>query len=255
MRKHIWVGSILLLLSGIFPLFATNIYPDWFIHPGTYPQLITGYTYNGMSAQDDALNMYCAFKECIVVGTLEIFEENESDELLKNSNYFYYFSPDSVEALEGKFYEADAFDVSTFTHDRIAAFSFDSTQTVSTLWMNAEEIERPSWVDKTFFRDQNFYYGVGMYTALGRENDGWKTAEEQAIFTILTALAVEVHHLKIDVRTGDAFTQSMDQISFLKIKYLLRNIQVLERYPDRQNKLYYVLVRIPRNGLVSPLMK
>ncbi len=255
MRKQNLIGVVILLLSGIYPLFATNIYPNWFIHPGNYPQLMTGYTYNGMSAKDDAVNMYCAFQECIVVGTLEVFEENESDDLLKNSNYFYYFSPDSVEAIEDNVFEVDAFDVSAFTHDRIAAFSFDSTTRPTDPWIHVENIERPSWVDQNFFQDNRFYYGVGMYTALGRENDGWKTAEEQAIFSILTALAVEVHHLKIDVRSSDETTGSIDQISFLKIKYLLRNIRVMERYPDRQNKLYYVLVRIPRNGLVSPLMR
>ncbi len=255
MRKQISYVILILLFGGIYPLFATNMYPDWFIHPEQYGHVLTGYTYNGMSAKDDAVNMYCAFKECIVVGTLEVFDENDSDDLLKNTNYFYYFSPDSVEALEGKVFEADAFDVSTFTHDRIAAFSFDSTCHLEKNWIKTEEMARPTWVEKSFFKDEQFYYGVGMYTALGRENDGWKTAEEQAIFSVLTALAVEVHHLKIAVRTENEATDVIDQISFLKIKYLLKNIQVIERYPDRKNKLYYVLVRIPRNSLVSPLMK
>ena len=255
MRKNILYFLIVFLLTGVQLASATNIYPDWFIHPVKYPRLFIGYTYNGMDAIDDASSMYCAFKECIVVGTLEVFDEENSDDLLKNSNYFYYFSPDSVEALSGKLSEVAAFDVSTFTHDRIAAFAFDSTKSPDCQWIKAIDMQRPSWIDQSFFQDKRYYYGVGMYTALGRENDGWKTAEEQAIFSILTALAVEVHHLKIVRNSDDQSGDSIEQLSFLKIKYLLRNIRVLERYPDRQNKLYYVLVRIPRSGLVSPLMK
>ena len=96
-----------------------------------------------------------------------------------------------------------------------------------------------------------------MYTAIGLENDAWKTAEEQAIFTILTALAVNVYKIQITEKdTGiGGETSSFDQISFIKLKFLLKNITVLERFPDRKNKLFYVLVRIPKNGIISPMLQ
>jgi len=235
---------------------ATEIYPRWFLFPKDYPDLITGYTYNSMPAIEDAANMYYAFKECIVVGTLEIYEQDISTELLKNSNYFYYFSPDSVGQLLSRLQPVDRFDISTFTGDQIFAYTIDEAIDPETERIDGTTLPRPEWLNSNFFQDSGYYYGVGMYTAIGNENDAWKTAEEQAIFSILTTLAVEVFKIRIVSKDSDLLssTATMDEISFLKIKYLLRNIQILERFPDRKNKLFYTLVRIPINGIVSPML-
>jgi hypothetical protein len=96
-----------------------------------------------------------------------------------------------------------------------------------------------------------------MYTALGRENDGWKTAEEQGIFTILNALAVEVHNLGVLAKrtVGKSHQESSEQIKFINLKYHLKNISIMERFPDLENKLYYVLVRIPKKDVWSPMFR
>ena len=91
MKKNLTRLLQILLLATVVNLHATEIYPDWFLFPNKYPDLYIGYTYNGMPALYDAANMYYAFKECVVVGTLEMYEDESSHELMKNSNYFYYF--------------------------------------------------------------------------------------------------------------------------------------------------------------------
>lgn len=257
MQKNLTRLFFLICLISVINLYATEIYPKWFLFPQEYPGLITGYTYNGMSAESDAANMYFAFKECIVVGTLEIFENELNDELLKNSNYFYYFSPDSVDSLRERLIPTDRFDVSAFSRDQVFLYMLDETAAIDAPRVDSNTLPVPSWIDKNFYEDQMYYYGVGMYTALGSENDGWKTAEEQAIFSILTTLSVQVHNIRVVSKNYENNMQSeaLNQISFLKIKYLLRNIEIVERYPDRENKLYYVLVRIPKNGVVSPLLR
>lgn len=236
---------------------ATEIYPEWFLFPERYPTVITGYTYNGMTADSDAANMYLAFRECIVVGTLEILEDESSNDMLKNSNYFYYFSADSVESVRKTLQPLDRFDVNVFTHDQIFAYSLNDAIDLNAPRIDSNTLPVPSWKDRNFFQDDSYYYGVGMYTAIGRENDAWKTAEEQGIFTILTALAVNVYKIQItekDTGMGEN-TSSFDQISFIKLKFLLKNITILERYPDRKNKLFYALVRIPKNGIISPMLR
>jgi hypothetical protein len=89
---------------------------------------------------------------------------------------------------------------------------------------------------------------------MGNENDAWKTAEEQAIFSVLTNLAVGVFKLRLSDKESVEGPANMEEISFLTLRYLLQNIQVLQRFPDVENKVFYVLVRIPRNGLHSPLL-
>ena len=136
---------------------ATNVYPDWFLYPAKYDQVIIGYTYNGMTAEFDAASMYCAFSECIVLGTLEIFENEFSSELLKNSNYFYYFSPDSVETLNNRLVPIDRFEVSAYSRDSIYAYSLDNPIDLNAPWIKAMTLPVPSWIDKDFFQDSDFY--------------------------------------------------------------------------------------------------
>ncbi len=246
----------ILLFSMVLFVQATEIYPEWFLFPGRYPKIITGYTYNGMTADSDAANMYLAYRECIVVGTLEILEDETTNDLLKNSNYFYYFSADSVESIRKALKPADRFDVNMFTHDQIFAYSLNETVDLNAPRIDSNTLPEPAWKDKIFFEDNFYYYGVGMYTAIGRENDAWKTAEEQAVFTILTALAVNVYKIQItekDAGFGSS-ASTFDQISFIKLKFLLKNITILERFPDRKNKLFYALVRIPKNSIISPML-
>jgi hypothetical protein len=46
----------------------------------------------------------------------------------------------------------------------------------------------------------------------------------------------------------------MEKVQAMKVKYLLRNIQVMERWMDTEKNLVYVLVRIPRQDVISPML-
>ena len=247
---------LITIFALIFNLQATEIYPEWFLFPTKYPGFQIGYTYNSMPALFDASNMHYAFQECVVVGTLELYEDESTDELMKNSNYFYYFSPDSVEHLRERLSPVDRFDVSAFSQDQVYLYTVDDSVRVDAPRIDSRTLPVPNWIETNFSEDNEYYYGIGMYTAIGNENDAWKTAEEQGIFAILTALAVEVHKIQIIAKENESEVgrETLDEISFLKLKYLLKNIEVVERYPDRNNKLFYALVRIPKNGIKSPML-
>lgn len=225
-------------------------YPEWFLYPNKYPDIIVGYSYRGMPSLEVAENMYCAYKRCFAVGTLEIFDLDGNRDLLKNSNYYYEFSKDSVKAVEGRFVEIDRFNVNIFSGDYISAFSLDDTLEIERNIIPIEQIARPEWVDKTFINDKSFYYGIGMYTAIGLENDAWQTAEEQAIFNILNQVAV--NYSKINLLYSDSWESQdfSEEISVLEIRYALQNISIVERFPDRENKLFYVLARIHKNDVI-----
>ena len=247
------VHTVLLVLFLTLPVSASNQYPEWFLYPKKYPKFITGFTYNESSEKIDAEIMSCVYRECIVYGTLEIFQ-NSGEEYLKNSDYYYYYSPDSLSTIRGHLYPVDRFCISTLNDEYVTLFAEDSTVQVSAPRLEIEQIPVPQWLEKDFFEDDTYYYGIGIYTSLGREADAWKTAEEHAIFNIITNLAVQIHSLQLvlqDENQGDA----VEKVAFLKVKYLLRNIQVLERYPDRRNQLFFVLVRIAKKDVVSPLLQ
>ncbi len=236
-------------------LWAVQRYPEWFLFPKNYPEIMTGYSYSGNSAEYDAENMYSAYRSCVVYGTLEIYAASGQSHWLKNSDYYYYFSPDSVKKIHGRLVRIDSFQTEILTGDYIEAFTLDSADTnFAAKWIDVKTLSPPDWISKTFWEDSNYYYGVGMYTSIGNENDAWKTAEEQAIFSILTSLAVEVFKLKIIDKESAAKSSSMEEISFIRLRYLIGRIQVLERFPDVQNRIFYVLVHIPKTDIHSPIL-
>ncbi|WP_456409224.1 hypothetical protein [Caldithrix abyssi] len=247
--------SILGSLCYFSQLFAIEEYPSWFLYPKNYPGIIVGYSYGGHSARTDAENMYCAYKSCVVNGTLEIFEDTNESQWLKNSDYYYYYSPDSVLKIQGKLFGIDSFMTNILTGDYIAAYSFDQRDSLSKEWINARQLKAPPWVEKTFWEDERYAYGVGLFTSRRNENDAWKTAEEQAIFNILTNLAVGFHRIKILYKDQTDGESSFQEISFLRIKYYLKDIEIVERYPDLENQLFYVLVRIAKKNIISPMLR
>jgi len=251
MKSHI--GSIIfftILMIISTSSAAIKQYPEWFLYPQKYSDVIVGYSYRGMPSVDVAENIYCAYKRCFAVGTLELFDLDGNRDLLKNSNYYYEFSRDSVEAMKGRLVEIDRFNVNVFSGDYISAFSLDDTLELERNIIPVEQIPRPEWVDKTFITDNSYYYGIGMYTAIGLENDAWQTAEEQAIFNILNQVAV--NYSKINLLYSDGWKEKdySEEISVLEIRYGLRDISIVERFPDRENKLFYVLARIHKNDVI-----
>ena len=215
-----------------------------------------GYSYNGAPAETDAERTYCVYHECVVDGQLEVYdlESENNNGILKSTDYYYNFSPDSLKKIKGRLKLVDGKMVTVFPVEYIELFALDSipkdfkSTSVDVLFMH-----RPAWIDREFWQDGKYYYGVGEYTSTGNHNDAWKTAEERAIFKILSSLSLEVH--KINVATQSETDENMEIIRIFKVKYLLKNIEVLERYPDHENKLFFALVRIPVKDVVSPLLK
>ncbi len=253
MRTSIVLAIFALFLSG--QLYAIDEYPAWFLYPSRFPGIVVGYSYGGYSAKSDAENMYCAYKSCVVNGTLEIFEDSDQSQWLKNSDYYYYYSPDSLLKIQGKLVGIDSFMTNVLTNDYIGAYSFDPADSLPNQWLGVTSLNAPDWVSRTFWEEEEFVYGVGMFSAQRNENDAWKTAEEQAIFTILTNMAVSYHRIKILSQEKSGQQSAFQEISFLHLKYYLRDIEILERFPDIENKIFYVLARIAKKNIVSPMLK
>ncbi|MDZ7722286.1 MAG: hypothetical protein U5R06_05515 [candidate division KSB1 bacterium] len=252
--KWIDVCIFIMLLFIPEPLWSVNSYPEWFLYPYKYPNITTGYSYNGLSAKEDVVSMLTAYSDCVVNGHLEVFEYPGRDDVLKNSEYYYWFSEQSADNLRSRIIPLQRYDIDLLTKDYIQAFSMDSIKLDSVPLVDIQTLKRPWWIEKFCFESDQYYYGVGMYTSQGRENDAWKTAEEQAVFSILTHVAVRFHNIVILKKTSSP-QEGFTKISFLELRFHLENIHILERYPDWKNQLYYVLVRIHKSNIHSPLLK
>ena len=254
MRAHYTLVFYLTIILTFISSYGQRSYPEWFIHPLQYSDFYLGYSYNETPAIIDAERTYCVYHECIAYGTLQIYDLESEKGLLKTSDYYYHFSPDSLTKIKDRMKSVSSKMVTVFPTEYIELFAMDSLpEDFHNQNINVNTMAKPDWVEKDFWIDDTYCYGVGEYTSSGNHNDAWKTAEERAIFKILSSLSLEVH--KINVSTQSEVDENLEKISVFKIKYLIKNIEVIERYPDLNNKLFFALVRIKKKNMISPMLR
>ncbi len=232
--------------------FSQVSYPHWFIYPYKYPDIVTGFAQRGGSTRADAETTWCAYQSCIAYGTLYRYQDLDQ----VDSDYYYNFSPDALKEIQGKLYPVKGTftTINLITKDYIEAYSNKEDIEVNHQQSNMSTLPRPSWVEEyPMYTKHGYYYGVGEYTSRYNKIDAWKKSEENAIFNIMTGLAINFHTVMIETKTNHQ--ETMEKAQAVKVKYLLRNIQVVERWMDTDKALVYVLVRIPVNDVVSPLLK
>jgi hypothetical protein len=241
MNKNLLKISLVLILL-IFPLSALDEYPEWFLFQGRFPGLTVGYAYGGSPDQRDAEFRYAIYKACTAIGTEYRFQDYDE----KHSAYTYDCGEKALKKIMGKLYPTDRFMSVAIKRHFIGAFSTDPNLRLERKFFNVRDLPRPSWLNgKEFFKDKDYYYGVGMYPRGGNENDAWMTAEDKAIFNILKAVEIEFHTVTILKKdeTGD----DLETVRATKINFQLRDIQVVERFIDKKG--VYVLIRIPQKGV------
>jgi hypothetical protein len=249
--NRVFVFALAMFLS--FHTLSAQSYPEWFLYPAKYPNVVTGFSYNRTDPAVDAERMYCVYRECVVDGKFEVYNNEQNDLFLVNSDYFYYFSDSTLQAVQGSMYCHDSFISSVARRDIIGAFSTDSNFEMERKFLRIESLPTPAWTEQRFWTEGGYAYGVGIYTARGSKNDAWKTAEEKAYFQILTSTAVKMYSMRISEQatTGD----KLETATVMKLKFSLRNIEVLERWHSLEKDQLYVLVRIKQQDVKSPFVK
>jgi hypothetical protein len=244
--KRVFISFVFFIST----LWGMDEFPEWFLFQGRYPDITVGFSYGSSSDMIDAERLYCAYKECYAYGTLYRYQDYDE----KHSDYFYIFSPDSLAAIKGRLHRHGQFASNLILRQSIGAFSKSKEMKLPKELIPVSSIPKPDWSPvKPFFSKDNHYYGVGTYPLGGNQNDAWKTAEERAVFAIMTGLAIQMHAVTISGKSdsGDDF----EKIQAERLKFRLRNIQVMERYLDREKSRVMVLVRINMNDLFSPNLK
>lgn len=242
---------ILLFLIQCFPLFSKG-YPEWFIYPKLYQGYITGFTYNGNSTLKDAEIMCCVFDYCKVEGYLETFE-SDNIKYLKNTNYHYVYLTEDISLIEGSLKKVSGFGTCSLNEDFVELFSKEEKNEVfKTKIIEIDETASPDWLKKFTFEDDKYYYGVGKFTSDNNCNDSWKTSEEQAIYNILTSISMKVYSVN-RIENIEKFNDKYLSYVRTELKFEIYGIEVMERFPDENNLMYYTLVRIEKNKIKSLL--
>ncbi|MBN1182352.1 MAG: hypothetical protein JXB49_08710 [Bacteroidales bacterium] len=245
MKKYYLLFLLVVCSTAIF---SQEYYPHWFIFPSEYKNTVIGFSYHGYAASADAEQMFWIYKECIVKGHL--YQYNFIDE--RFSDYYYYFPYDSLQSIKDKLILKDQFTTSIVPNDKVAIFSLDSLLTIQPDPVDISTMKTPDWINNIFWEEDGYYYATGVYSARLNINDAWKTAEERAYFEILNGVVVKIYQVKIS-----NLSENQDDLEIalaVELNFKLKNIEVVERWPDNENKMFYVNVRIKVKDIFSPLL-
>ena len=248
-------------------LYCQNSYPDWFLHPAKYPEYITGFSTAGViEAIDDAIWRYSLSKEGYLVGSASYFDNEDKWER------DYLIEAQAPLIKKTQLHEISCFQTSPYGGgEQICIFSQvnvnDDKKTADTD-VNVS-LTTPEWVKKgPFYLEKGYYFAVGKYVLKGNENDAWRTAEEDALIELASAVGIGLFHsgskreLK---RNGSKSAEVEESVNILtySFNHEFRDLQVLERWldykdidPDKNVRAYiYVLVRIKATDIKQHLTR
>lgn len=105
--------------------------------------------------------------------------------------------------------------------------------------VRAASIPEPEWVEKLPVHRQ-FHFGVGTSEEYYYESSSWQRAEQNALMALARATRSTVASLQRTnaMESHDLFNEDLD--------VQLRRVEVIARWRDVKNKVFYVLARAPR---------
>jgi hypothetical protein len=219
-------------------------YPHWFLFPEGNKNFVVGYSAVDTNALYNAAKRKAYLDSCNAKGRLYYYEETEDRGLNKHSDYYYYYSEEDLNFYLSRLVLRDEFVINVLTGDTVFLFSMNDSVKFNASLVRIDTLPQPTWINETFFDDENFYYGVGSYTLLGRDNDAWISSEENAVFNIVRSLVHRFASVSIKVNNNGDF--SSETVQSIEINAKLKNIYILARYPDYKRKLYFTLVKISK---------
>lgn len=242
----------ILFASNISYSHSRDLYPEWFLFPCRYPGIIVGFSLHGKLPNIDAEIMYCVFKKCLVNGYLETYEINHT-RYYKNSEYYYIYSKELLGKIKGQLHHLDGFCYDVLAEEYVSAFSLNPEYVLNPIRVNIKNLSSPDWIKNSTWEEKGFYYSVGMFTSMSNKNDAWKTSEEQAIFNLLTMYSIKSFSLLSNSTITFNNVNINKHINYFRmdVNFLLENIIVLERWPDEEHQLFYTLIKVKKENVLS----
>ena len=224
-------------------------YPNWFLYPAQFGNITTGFSSPDSTSKQNAAKMKAVFNSSVVKGKVFLYEVTNDYDLNKYSDYYYYYSDSTARDYESKLISLDKRIINVLNNEYIEAFAIDSTNSFQFNYIDINSIKKPTWIKKSFYEKDGYYYSVGMFTSIGRDNDAWITSEEKAMFNLLRNIYSNIYGIKKNFDSEIDSEDAYENIIAHKINAQIKNIEILERYPDREAQLYFTLIRIKKEEI------
>jgi len=259
-----------------------NVYPHWFLFPSEYPNHVVGFSISDTPPINDAAIMYCIYEKALIEGTY--YRYNYDDAHI--SDYYFIYDSDCKNNIEDQLIFRSSFVLSTLTNSTIEIYTYppinevinnhgdtqsadDNQVTIIDIinyrdkyqdpmfslgknYIDIKNLDMPNWIDKEYWTQSDYYYSVGEYTSRGEKNDAWKTAEERAFTNLISnvdILVASFSSLTIYEDNKGQIKEGFEEGISKKYNHTIIDGQLMERWPDLENNLYYVLVRAHKDNI------
>ena len=224
-------------------------YPNWFLFPEKFPDYVSGFTYSGNKSEVDAERMYCVYDKVLANGTYYRYNDYDG----RVSDYFFDFDSRCLNKVHGNLHQLSSFMMNTFTSSEVSLFSLEPVKDFKQEIIKVESINDFDWIKNDFWMSGNYFYQVGFYSSKGNDSDAWKTAEEHAMFNLTVNFSSTVGSVSIFSQNEDKnkdVVEDIEKVIAIRIDdVIMKNIEVLKRYPDQENQMYYVLIKIKKDDI------
>ena len=219
-------------------------YPNWFLFPEKFPEYVSGFSYSGNKSEVDAERMYCVYNKVLANGTYYRYNDYDG----RVSDYFFDFDSRCLNKVHGNLHQISTFMMNTFTSSEVSLFSLKPIENFEQEIIRIESIKDFDWINNDFWKDKIYFYQVGFYSSKGNDSDAWKTAEEHAMFNLTVNFSSTVGSVSILSQNTDVnknVVEDLEKVVAIRIDdVIMQDIELLKRYPDNDNQMYYVLIRI-----------
>lgn len=220
------------------------VYPTWFIYQSLLDSVVVAFG-SKETVEEDALHRYCAYQGSVIRGILTHVGNEEELYYLRDSNHNFFFDKECLDVSRKRLSLLDLFVTDVSLGNVVALYSVGKTTEKSSCQeIRIDSIQNaPTWTKKSFWSNEDDYYGVGTFRSTGNWLDAWATAEERAILSLIDGVTIRI--IGISIYNGEYLTKVVSRQYF----HTLRNIKIMERWLDTSQEMVYVKVRIDKDDI------
>ncbi len=232
---------------------AAQEYPGWFLNPGALDcrTPVVGYSYPAYHADSaavlairDGFINYAKQRDLTISGG-QAFWTTEIGMFWMGSNFVESFDSSRAGHAENVLAPQDTVFRDSFIFTLLAGDGCELNDDARAMHQMGAS-GQPAWVEATP-KDSAFHYGVGVAPQYFYELSSWREAEKYACRNLARTILTSVQSL------GKLGYQGQEIINE-EVPVRLRDWQVAARWMNPDEKIFYVLVRMPKRqrGIVEP---
>jgi len=224
-------------------------FPNWFYKPGNIP--VNSYCgivetdYHPESSFKAAFTKAC-IKAALYSG-LKI-KINQSFISAVDKNYWTNFDKEVqydtslVSYFENNYSVVDSFQTDKLTVVLISNSKYSLDTNLTSLSANTSVT--PIWINSIPKSDQ-YYYAFGQAIQYYHDVSSWEEAENSAIVELAKEKIIKINSELTKEKSN--YSDSIVDFQKEEVETTLRKIEIIERWIDKENKIFNVLARMPKN--------